>query len=189
MSTPWLSEAPWLPLTPPLTSGSSCRTPELLERVVGQFGLDTASRWERHVATLEGGKQVDTYCNVWLNDATRALGCEIPRWWQRGVALVQLTANDQVRWLKREGAEHGWRSCSVQEAQARAGLGYPAVACWMHPEVHPETKREQSGHVALFVPDRGEVGLWIAQAGLTCFARGSLSSGFGARPVLCFTHD
>ncbi len=185
MSAPWLSEQPWLPLTPPLTSGSSCRTPDLLDRVVGQFGLDHGKRWAKLV---ENGR-VDTYCNIWLNDVTRALGCEIPRWWQRGVKLVELSANDQVRWLKREGLQHGWRSCSVTEAQSRANLGYPAVPTWLNPEVHPETKREQSGHVGAFVPDQGKAGLWIAQAGLTNFSRGTLSSGFGARNVLCFTHD
>lgn len=113
----------------------------------------------------------------------------MPRWWQRGALLVQLTANEQVRWLKRDGAAHGWRACSVEEAQARANLGYPAAAAWLNPEVDPVTKRERSGHVALFVPDQGQAGLWVAQAGLTNFSRGALSSGFGARAVTCFTHD
>lgn len=189
VNAPWLYDAPWLPLTAALTSGSACRTPELLERVVGQFGLDTAKRWEKHVVELAEGKRVDTYCNVALSDLTKALGCEIPRWWQRGALMVQLSANDQQRWLRREGVQHGWRGCTVAEAQARANMGYPAATTWLNPEVHPVTKREQPGHVGLFVPDRGELGLFIAQAGMTNFSRGTLSSGFGARAVLCFTHD
>lgn len=189
MSIDWLYLHPWLPLTALLTSGSACRTAELLLRVVAQFGLGSAARWLKHVSALPNGdKDVDTYCNVWLSDVTKALGCEIPRWWQRGALLVQLSANDQCRWLKNDGLRHGWRPCSVSEAQARANLGYPSVATWLNPSVHPETKLELSGHVALFVPDRGEPGLFIAQAGITCFSRGTLSSGFGARNVLCFTH-
>jgi hypothetical protein len=184
VSAEWLYPAPWLPLTAPLTSGSACRTPELLERVVAQFGLDTAARWQKHVATLADGQQrVETYCNVWLTDATKAQGCEVPRWWQRGALLVQLSANEQQRWLQESGPQHGWRPCTVAQAQLAANMGHPAVATWLNPELG------HSGHVALFVPDRGERGLFIAQAGLTCFSRGTLSSGFGARNVLCFTHD
>ena len=181
MSAPWLYAAPWLPLTAPLTSGSSCRTPELLERVIDQFGLDTATRWQKRVDEIT--KKVSTYCNVALTDLTKALGCEIPRWWQRGAELVQLSANDQQRWLQQEGPRHGWRNSTPIAAQARANLGYPSVATWFNPE------EGHSGHVALFRPDRGEQGLFIAQAGLTNFSRGPLSSGFGARAVLCFTHD
>lgn len=186
----WLYLHPWLPLTALLTSGSACRTAELLLRVVAQFGLDTAARWLKHVSTQANGeKTLATYCNIWLSDVTKALGCEIPRWWQHGALLVELSANDQQRWLQGEGLRHGWRPCTVAEAQARANMGYPAVVTWRNPEVDPVTKREHPGHVALFVPDQGEEGLFIAQAGLTCFSRGSLSSGFGARTVLCFTHD
>lgn len=186
----WRYSAPWQPMTAALTSGSSCRTPELLERVVSQFGLGSWPRWEKHVEVLsDGARRIETYCNKWLSDGTRALGCEVPSWWQRGVEIVQLSANEQVRWLGRDGVQHGWRACTAEETQARANLGYPAVVGWINPERHPQTGKELPGHVALFVPSRGEVGLFIAQAGITCFSRGTLSSGFGARAVLCFTHD
>lgn len=181
MTPPWLYSAPWLPLSAPITSGSSCRTPDLLERVIDQFGLDTEPRWQKQ--TDAATKRVSTYCNVALSDLTKALGCEIPRWWQRGAQLVQLSANDQQFWLQHEGPKHGWRRCTVLEAQARANLGYPAAPTWFNPE------EGHSGHVALFRPARGEEGLFIAQAGLTNFSRGTLSSGFGSRNVLCFTHD
>lgn len=184
MNNAWLYSAPWQPMTAPLTTGSWCRTPELLDRVIDQFGLGRWPRWEKHVETrADGRKVVSTYCNVWLSDVTRALGCEVPRWWQRGALLVQLSANEQQRWLQQEGPMHGWSPCTVAEAQVRANLGHPAVATWLNPEAG------HSGHVGLFVPDRGEEGLWISQAGLTCFSRGTLSSGFGPRNVLCFTHD
>lgn len=184
MSGVWLYSAPWLPLTAPITSGTSCRTPEMLERVVAQFGLETATRWQKHVSTrADGSKAVETYCNVALSDLTKALGCEVPRWWQRGANLVQLSANEQQRWLQDEGPMHGWRPCSVAEAQVRANMGHPAVPTWFNPQP------SHSGHVGLFMPDRGEAGLFIAQAGMTNFSRGTLSSGFGARNVLCFTHD
>lgn len=181
----WRPDSPWLPCTPPMTSGSLQRSPEITDRIVVQFGLDQGKRWQKHVE----GESLSTYCNVWLSDITRALGCEVPRWWLRGAELKQLSANDQVRWLSQEGRRHGWNNSTPIAAQARANLGYPSVVVWANPEVHPVTKRELSGHVAIFVPDHGEQGLFIAQAGLTCFSRGTLSSGFGTRNVLCFTHD
>lgn len=186
----WRPDSPWLPCTPPMTSGTLVRSADVLDRIVLQFGLDDGKRWQKLVEKLAGDiTRVSTYCNVWLNDITRALGCEVPRWWLRGATLVELTANDQARWLSREGRRHGWRECTPLEAQARANMGHPAVATWINPEVNPVTKRELSGHVALFVPDHGITGLWVAQAGLTNFSRGTLSSGFGSRNVLCFTHD
>ncbi|MDP1824896.1 MAG: hypothetical protein Q8L48_16690 [Archangium sp.] len=186
----WRLDHPWLPLTPPMTSGTTSRSGVITDRIVAQFGLDTGKRWQKLVEQLAGGlTKVSTYCNIWLNDITRALGCEVPRWWLVGAELKQLSANDQVRWLQRDGRKHGWRECTPFEAQARANLGHVSVVGWINPEVHPVTKRELSGHVALFVPDNGEAGLFIAQAGLTNFSRGTLTSGFGSRNVVCFTHD
>lgn len=186
----WRPDDPWLPCMPPMTSGSLQRSPDITDRVLAQFQLDTGRRWQKLVETVsEGVQRVSTYCNVWLNDGTRALGCEVPRWWLKGAELVQLSANDQVRWLDRQGRKHGWASCTPFEAQARANLGHVSVVGWLNPEVHPVTKRELSGHVGIFKPDHGEQGLFISQAGLTCFTRGTLSSGFGSRNVTCFTHD
>ena len=122
-------------------------------------------------------------CNLYVGDVTRALACPIPLQWLVGVRWQEQSANDVVRWLRGEGVKHGWRKCAPAEAQARANLGYPAVAAWLNPN------ESHSGHVAMFRPSNGRDGLFIAQAGAHNFTDGTLTQGFGSRAVECSTHD
>ena len=177
MTGEWLSPDLSVPVTPPLTSGSACRSPELLRAVVAQFELDAHPRYRARDLTGDG--HPETFCNVALAELTAALGCLVPRILQVGLELRWARANDQVRWLRRAGA-HGWVRCTSDEAQSAAERGHVAVVGWENPA--------GPGHVALVVPSDGAPGVWIAQAGATNFSRGRLGSGFGQLPVEFFLH-
>ena len=163
----WLHPYQWVPVTAPLTSGTARRDARLLEQIVAQFEVETASRY-RPTATA-------TYCNIFLSDVTKALGCEIPHWWNGR----ELTANAVARWLAgEEGGQNGWTLVSRRDAEIAANIGQPAVAVWANPK--------GVGHVALLVPSTGET--QVAQAGRVNFSRGSLESGFGRREVVFYSH-
>lgn len=176
----WLPDAPWLPVTAPLTAGTTRRDARTTEAVVAQFAVGTHPRYQPH----RDGEGVSTWCNIFLSDVTRALGCEVPRWWQSGGELVELSANAQCDWLARKGPSHGWDflGADVAAANARADLGQVVVATWRNPV------GARSGHVALVLPTRGEPGLHVAQAGLRCSSRLPLAEGFGTRLVTFFAH-
>jgi hypothetical protein len=172
MSPPWLPTTPWLPVTAPITGGTTSRSAAITESVVRQWAVETSPRYRPRPA-IGGG--ADTYCNIFVCDVTTALGCAVPRWWQLGPRLEHLTANRQHDWLKRIGSEHGWSIPSEPLAAQRAvDAGRVAVAVWTNPNAG------HSGHIAVVVPSRGEAGVWIAQAGARCFERAKLEAGFGS---------
>ena len=108
---------------------------------------------------------------------TRAMGAEIPHWWQGR----ELNANATNDWLHQHGAAHGWRRVSAAEAQAYANQGKPAVASWKNPG--------GIGHIGMIRP--GEItsgGPALAQAGSSNFNRGHVADGFGNRPVEYWVH-
>ncbi|MDP3910856.1 MAG: hypothetical protein Q8Q14_10750 [Gemmatimonadales bacterium] len=161
----------WEPVHVPLTSGTSARSRDLLERVVWQLDVEANPRY-----AARGGA---TYCNVFVTDCADALGVRLPHWWLGH----ELSANGLLAWIERQGiSAFGWGVVDKVEARALALAGRPVVAGWANP------RPVGSGHVALVVPsddDRTR----IAQAGRRCFYGEPVASGFGALPVTCYAHE
>lgn len=186
----WLDVQPWLPVTPPFSAGSSHRSPELLEQVVAQFRLDRPGRYTPR--DVSGDGKDETFCNVFVSDATQALGCPIPHVGLRSITCKACGAVapgwgerrvlETRAWLIYEGPRHGWEKLpDGHVAQAMADTGQVAVT--LH-----QGATAAHGHIALLVPSRGQPGVWIAQAGRSVFPRGTLESGFGALPVEYWGH-
>ncbi|HWI61522.1 MAG TPA: hypothetical protein VNT75_06780 [Symbiobacteriaceae bacterium] len=122
----------------------------------------------------------DTYCNIFVTDATRAMGAEIPHWVDKSGAPVrpgtpganELDANETVAWLEKHGAEYGWHAVSPQQAQANANDGRPAVAV-MH--------KNPIGHVAMVAPGEytAASGPASTNVGARNFDHGTVAQGFG----------
>ncbi len=177
----WLDRPPWMPVDAPVRSTPAARSPARLLEVVAQFDVETTPRY-RPVSTPRGST---TWCNIFVWDATRALGAEIPHCVDEAGRPVpvgqgrELTANRTLRWLEAHGAADGWREADAAGAVEAARAGSPAVAIWHNPF--------GPGHVALVVPCEDD-GVHIAQAGAACFSRRPLAHGFGDRPARFFVH-
>lgn len=171
-----LTLAPWRPVTCPAPPP---RTPERLVQVVECFQLDAPGG--AYAPQVDDGED-KTFCNCFVSDATRALGCEVPRDGIVGGVLREWRVLEQRMWLVGEGAKyHGWEKADAHAAQAMADTGQVAVAVYQGP-------RASHGHIALVIPSAGQPGVWVAQAGRQCFSRGLVTRGFGALPVEYFVH-
>ncbi len=130
-----------------------------------------------HVETnpaYKAGRLVEgsTWCNLFLHDVTKALGCTIPF----------MRANQQVDWLASiEGAGNGWVEVPEADAFEAARDGRPAVAVWHNPEPLGH------GHVAILRPSA--VGIKIAQAGAYNYSSCNLATGFGHLVPRFFTNS
>jgi hypothetical protein len=141
------------------------RDPAVTTLVVKQFAPDLADPGSRYAKDIHG-----TYCNIFVWDVTRALGCEVPHW----VNKRETTANDLADWLA--DLSNGWNETDDPEKLARGGL--PIVAVWKNPQGH--------GHIAIGYMDGG--GFAIAQAGGKNFESGTVAEGFGKRDVKFYYH-
>lgn len=172
MTPAWQPKEQWLACVAPLTCGSFKRDPGLLKLIVEQFQVETSARY----APMPGV----TWCNVFLWDVTRALGCEVDHW-RFG---KETTANDLHAWLQGDEAKRqGWRLVDKPTAEHRASVGFPTVVS------HKNARGP--GHVAILVPGptAASSGPFIAQAGVSNSSCEPLAAGFGSLPVLFFTHD
>jgi len=176
---------PWLLVTPAITSNPGNRSRDLLERVIRQFRVATNPRYRQN----QQGRG-ETYCNIFVWDVTRALGCEVPHWVDAGGQPVapgqgrELDANGVCRWLRDHGPRHGWKPVSDWLALLEANAGRPALAVWENPG--------GIGHVAVVRPGTRDAarGVPIAQAGAINFDDGYLKDGFGsAEPIRFYVHD
>ena len=172
----------WIPVDAPLQNQPGQRDPHRYDQVLNQFGVGSNPRYRPR-----GG---NTYCNIFVWDATRAMGAEIPHWVdQRGrpagvgaAGAWEMDANDTNRWLNNQGAASGWRKVSASEAQRHANTGSPAVVSWKNPG--------GIGHIGMVRP--GEItsaGPAMAQAGSRNFNSGHVADGFGRRRVEYWIHD
>jgi len=170
----------WIPVDAPVRGNPSSRSAHTYNEVLNQFAVGNNPRY-----TPRGG---NTYCNIFVWDATKAMGAEIPHWVDGGGNPTgvgkgrELNANATVDWLHQHGARHGYRQVSAAEAQQLANQGHPAVAIWKNPS--------GIGHVAMVRP--GEVtskGPAIAQAGSKNFNNGHVADSFGNRPVQYWVND
>jgi hypothetical protein len=163
-----LPEMAWIPTSPAVTGDSSCRSPELLERIIGQFGVESSARYTPY----KNGS--DTYCNIFVWDVTSALGAEIPHYvdaqtgqprrYPDTAGARELDANGTYRWLSVHGSRYGWTEVSAETAQEYANRGYPAVTAWYNPA--------GAGHVQVVRPSKDGAydagrGVAVAQAGRT----------------------
>ena len=102
----------WLPTSFISTSTVGNRSAAALNNVIRQFDVENAERYRPW-------RNGSTYCNIFVWDVTRALGCEIPhyvdresgdaRYYPNIKGAYELDANGVCDWLRRRGAEHGWR--------------------------------------------------------------------------------
>ena len=173
------SEA-WKASSPAITANAYERNPEKLRQVIDQFQVDTAQRYTPY------RRGNDTYCNIFVWDVTRALGCEIPhyinpdtgapRTYPDVKGATELGANATHDWLITHGPRYGWKEVTAQEAQAHANQGRPAVTAWKNPT-------GASGHVQVVCPSKDGGydpirGVSVAQAGRKNYNYTHLSSTF-----------
>jgi hypothetical protein len=119
--------------------------------------------------------QGETYCNLFVADATAALGAPVPLYQAAPDGRrTWLDANAMHTWLATVGATQGWRTVSAAAAQRLANQGRPVVASWRNPA--------GAGHLAMVRPGPeplGAGGPCIAQAGGVNYAAIDLATGFG----------
>lgn len=172
-SVGWIRDERWLPLDAPIRSRPGSRDPSTYFRIAQQFRV---TEMPRYMAVP--GK---TWCNIYAWDVTRAMGAEIPHWYDPATGNPmpvgkgsEMRANDMVSYL--EQMRGGWQQVPSELARSRAAAGYPTVIVWRNPD--------GPGHIAMLLPDGT-----IAQAGASNLWRGSITAGFGYRPLKFFTHD
>ncbi|HBU13051.1 MAG TPA: hypothetical protein DEB31_10140 [Clostridiales bacterium] len=157
---------PWEVANAALTNLPGQRSAATYRAVLNQFDVENNPRY----AVNQKGEG-DTYCNIYVWDATRAMGAEIPHYIDNttgapkssgGAYISELTANEVNTWLNTHGEAHGWRKVSAEEAQYYANQGMPAVTSWKNPSGH--------GHLQMVSPSTdGQYnagrGVAVAQAG------------------------
>lgn len=177
-SMDWLPTDPWVACTAPLTTGTAARSPGLTVQVANQFEVPWHPRYTPRTVGPAGHM---TFCNVYLADVTKALGCAIPHVDLTGKGgWGELDANATIRWLSAVGPRHGWQPIDAEAVPGEADAGKVLVATWLNPG--------GIGHVALVVPSFGAVGPLITQAGARNFEGEHVTHGFGTLPVKYYLH-
>lgn len=170
VSTPlWLSPDRTIDVVPPRLSSPSTRSAAELEDVIRQFHVELSPRYAVSDINQDGIRE--TWCNLYVSDVTRAMGCEVPR---RVLGRYQ-RANDMVHWLTQQGFTQGWRRATQAEARRLADLGRPVVAGW-------DSLTSAPGHVAIVLPRRAGTQrptTEVTQAGAQNWGRVDLGLAFG----------
>lgn len=158
---PSLQKDPWLSITPRVTSFPGTRAPAYLDAALAQFCVGQNPRYRPH-----GGR---TFCNIFVQDASKALGCEIPHWVAKdgypalpeAPGAVEMLANMMPQWFQETAPWSGWSQVSELEAIRAAAKGEPAVVVWVNPS--------GPGHTGVLVPRPGvDPEPWVTQAGAVC---------------------
>ncbi|MGE4484093.1 MAG: hypothetical protein AB7C97_03140 [Oscillospiraceae bacterium] len=175
-------ENAWVAASPEITGNASCRSADLLNKIIGQFDVESSVRYQPY----KHGS--DTYCNIFVWDVTSALGAEIPHYIDAATGsprnypdvngAAELGANGTYDWLAGYGKEYGWTEVSAEEAQNYANSGYPAVTAW-------KNTSGGAGHVQVVCPSKdGKYdtvrGVTVAQAGSNNYEYAHLSSTFSS---------
>ena len=172
----------WIPIDAPAQSQPGARSRAQYDQVLNQFAVGANPRY-----TPRNG---NTYCNIFVWDATRAMGAEIPHWVdQQGRAARvgapgawEMDANDTNRWLNRQGGNNGWRKVDAAEAQRMANDGKPAVVSWLNPN--------GIGHIGMIRPGTITArGAALAQAGRNNFNNRHVADGFGRLRPEYWVHE
>lgn len=172
----------WKEVTPGLLNLEGARDPKLYVEVIKQFDVVNNPRYKP--GKLGKG---ETYCNIFMWDCTKALGCEVPHWVdtlnnRTNVGKgKELNANATFDWLGGKGFNDlGWMIVSDKTAIKRANLGFPTLVIWKNVS--------GIGHVAMVMPSTGLPR--ISQAGRKNLFDVDLTSGFGhIQPLKYFTHE
>jgi hypothetical protein len=178
------------PAYPDFTNGSDNRNPISYAKALEQFDVEHNPRYSQRDSNGDG--KVDTFCNKFLADGSRALGCEIPailfsysRANDGTIVLLgkELSANGMAEWFASKKDElAGWHEVNASDAILRANDGFPTVVIWNNPG--------GTGHVAWVLPSPVDGPMQVAQAGSTNFFNGPIRKGFGnAQGLKFYTHD
>lgn len=174
-------EEAWIPTSPTVTGDSSNRSPELLQKIIQQFNVETSARYTPYK------RGSDTYCNIFVWDVTSALGAEVPHYvdaqtgqprrYPDTTGARELDANATYDWLSAFGSRYGWIEVSAEKAQEYANRGCPAVTAWKNPTGGP-------GHVQVVCPSENGAydalrGVSVSQAGRTNREYTYISSIYG----------
>jgi len=179
-----LPQQAWQPASSRYTSTVGRRSADSLSQVLSQFNVESAERYRPN----RNGK---TYCNIFVWDATRALGCEIPHYVDKAsgnpraypdvAGAYELDANGTCDWLAQRGTDFGWREVSAAAAQYYANTGYPTVSAWRN-------ESGRAGHVAMVCPSQDGAynpkrGVTVAQAGGNNFAYAHIDDTMSADKI------
>lgn len=176
----------YMPIVLTVTNSARERSAAGLLSVVDT--LDPARSPRYHPRDLTGDGKRETFCNIFLWDFSRSMEAEIPHWidpvsgdpGRPGQAFKELNANGVADWLREHGSRFGWHRADASTARVYALAGKPAAAVWKNPI--------GIGHVAVLIP-APDSRIWIAQAGASCFKRGTLAEGFGAHAPGFWIHE
>ena len=165
----WLSVPAWVPIDIP--SAKLTLGPEKYRHVLRDLQVEKSPRYKARDGL--------TYCNIFLWDYTRAMGCEIPHWTFKdgsdatpgAQGALELNANRTIDWLDKHGPNEGWVDADRQTAFDAASRGHVVVVGW-------HSKSPKPGHVAVLLPEGT-----IAQAGRRNFVGETIEQGFGKLPV------
>ena len=159
------------PCYPDFTNGTDNRNAVSYRQALAQFDVVNNPRYK--------ARDNNTYCNIFLWDGSRALGCEIPHFDLfyaniDGNAVLtghEHNANVVATWLASdEAAITGWHSIGQFNVNLNTNKGIPTVVVWNNPG--------GIGHVAWVLPSIGN-GTRIAQAGAVNLFDAPQLSGFG----------
>ncbi len=162
----------WLPLDAPMRFNSPVNlTPELYETVLLQLQVERNPRYQPD--------EHSTFCNIYVSDGTRNLGCEIPHWY----SSQEMTANMMIDYL--QSSPSSWVELpTLADGQAAANNGLPTVIGW-HSGSHAP------GHIAFLLPTYkpvnnfdGSIASRVSQAGRHCYFAADMTLCFGGRSQL-----
>lgn len=156
------------------------RSADAYREVLADLDVEKRARYQRRAS--DGA----TWCNIYVWDATKAMGCEIPHYYDPNTGLEcreagvykEMGAIRMREWLENFGSQHGWIECDQATAIAMANKGMPTVVA-----------ATTTGHVGMVVPqNEGDTDVMISQAGASNFNYGKQSNGFGKHSVKYFYH-
>ncbi|GEM_PF-5909416 len=181
---------------------NTAQNPQLIERAVTylftaatlnhsgelviQFFQNGIKRYEPFQINNGG---IMTFCNIFVNDVTRILHCEIPN------NPNNTDVHQMKSWLQSTGNQKGWSVKSIQEAEAvQDWVNQGRVAIMLS----SGAAADPSDHIALVLPGDGEHDfngqLWpnVAQAGLIVSPEMNSRDSFGGLPqgnIQFFLHE
>ncbi len=163
----WQTTPAWVPIDVP--SAKLPIGPQKYRAVLKDLQVEKSPRYKPTASA--------TYCNIFLWDYTRAMGCEIPHWVDADGNPTdpnkgrELSANATVAWLDKQGAQRGWIGADRRTAFDAAERGHVVVLGW-------HSGSAKSGHVAVLLPEGT-----VAQAGRRNFVGETVERAFGKLPV------
>ena len=114
-----------------------------------------------------------TFCNRMVQEATKSLGCPVPRVVLRCDVWMEQSANAMGRWLENEGPRAGWKRLpGMSNAIQQANAGFPVIVSWVN--------AQGEGHIGMVLStDASETVPRIMQAGAVNFFDCPAGQGFG----------